>query len=67
MTRDETIRDLLLDVLWQHSDPRGPFYNDCDEGLCLWCETALKVLRGLDVELPKSVQKMIEDNLVDES
>ena len=67
MTRDETIRDLLLDVLWQHADPTSPFYNDCDEDLCLWCETALRVLRGMAVKLPESVQKMIEDNLEDES
>jgi hypothetical protein len=43
--REARFRELLEDVIWQHSDPRGAEYNECDKAPCAWCEEAKALIR----------------------
>lgn len=39
---------LLQEVVREHANPYMVFYNHCDDGLCKWCEDAMKII---DAEL----------------
>ena len=39
-------RELLREVVWLHSDPDSPEYNECDKAECNWCERAKKLFDG---------------------
>ena len=35
------LRDLLKEIILNHSDPNNPDYNECDKEPCAWCLSAI--------------------------
>jgi len=36
---------LLQEMIYFHSNPESPGYNDCDEEICYWCAQAEKIIK----------------------
>jgi hypothetical protein len=43
--REKEFRDLLEDVMRDHSDPTTCFYNECEKSPCEWCVKAKRLLK----------------------
>ena len=45
----DNVIDLLQEVIYQHADPKGADYNECDkpENECLWCQEAKNAIAEL--------------------
>ena len=42
--REAAFKELLLEVMQSHADPRSSDYQDCGNYPCLWCQKAAELL-----------------------